>query len=99
MVPALCDMSRRPIADVVGGMHTERSEPTVHMHFLLARSGSMASMAPDVIGGFNSFLHNQQAMPGRSRMTLVQFDSNDPFEVLTDGFELAQVRPLRPRTF
>ena len=72
---------------------------TVHVHFLLDRSGSMSAMAPDVIGGFNAFLANQQAQPGRSRMTLVQFDSGDPFEVLTDGLALHRVRPLSERTF
>lgn len=71
----------------------------VHIHFLLDRSGSMASMAADVIGGFNGFLANQQAQPGFGRMTLVQFDSGDPFEVLTDGLALSRVRPLIERTF
>jgi hypothetical protein len=77
----------------------EQFVPTVHIHFLLDRSGSMAAMAPDVVGGFNAFLANQQAQPGRSRMTLVQFDSGEPFEVLTDGLPLARVRPLSDRTF
>jgi Mg-chelatase subunit ChlD len=75
------------------------SEPTVHIHFLLDRSGSMASMAADVIGGFNGFLASQRALPGRSRMTLVQFDTGDPFEVLTDGLGLDRVRGLSHRTF
>ena len=74
-------------------------DDTVHIHFLLDRSGSMASMAADVIGGFNGFLANQQARPGRSRMTLVQFDTTDPFEVLTDAAALPRVRPLSGRTF
>lgn len=72
---------------------------TVHVHFLLDRSGSMAAMAPDVIGGFNAFLRNQQSQPGRSRMTLVQFDSGDLFEVLTDAAPLRRVRGLSARTF
>jgi hypothetical protein len=79
--------------------HLNRNEPTVHIHFLLDRSGSMEAMAPDVIGGFNRFLANQQAQPGRGRMTLVQFDTTDPFEVLTDALELRAVRGLSERTF
>jgi hypothetical protein len=71
----------------------------VHIHFLLDRSGSMAAIAPDVIGGFNVFLAAQQAQPGRGRMTLVQFDTTDPFEVLTDGVTLGEVRGLSARTF
>lgn len=74
-------------------------DATVHIHFLLDRSGSMASMAPDVVGGFNSFLANQQAQPGRGRMTLVQFDTTDAFEVLTEALALHRVRPLSSRTF
>ncbi|CAA9255287.1 MAG: hypothetical protein AVDCRST_MAG50-2447 [uncultured Acidimicrobiales bacterium] len=77
----------------------QTSEHPVHIHFLLDRSGSMAAMAPDVIGGFNGFLRNQQAHPGFGRMTLVQFDSGDPFEVLTDGLALPHVRSLSGRTF
>ena len=78
---------------------TTKQDDIVHIHFLLDRSGSMASMAPDVIGGFNAFLRNQAAQPGKGRMTLVQFDTGDPFEVLTDAIELRRVRPLTQRTF
>ena len=94
-------MSHDRLPSVVGGMTTNPPlhEPSVHVHFLLDRSGSMSAMAPDVIGGFNAFLANQQAQPGRSRMTLVQFDSSEPFEVLTDALALGRVRPLSERTF
>lgn len=93
-------MSHGDRPSVGEGMTTTPEDPsTVHVHFLLDRSGSMSAMAPDVVGGFNVFLANQQAQPGRSRMTLVQFDSNDPFEVLTDALALHRVRPLSERTF
>lgn len=59
----------------------------------------MASMAPDVIGGFNTFLAAQQAEGDDARMTLVQFDTEGPFEVLADAARLRRVRPLTPRTF
>ncbi len=72
---------------------------TTHLYFLLDRSGSMASMAGDVIGGFNGFLANQRAGGDDARMTLVQFDSQDPFEVLTDARRLTKVRDLTPATF
>lgn len=39
------------------------------------RSGSMGSIANDVVGGFNRFLRDQQAQPGEARMTYTQFDS------------------------
>lgn len=70
-----------------------------HIYFLLDRTGSMASMAGDVIGGFNRFLAAQRADGDDARMTLVQFDSQDPLEILTDGVRISRVRDLTPATF
>ena len=33
--------------------------------FILDRSGSMAGLESDVIGGFNAFIENQMKMDGR----------------------------------
>ncbi|MFP5327300.1 MAG: vWA domain-containing protein [Acidimicrobiia bacterium] len=73
--------------------------PRPHIYLLLDRSGSMASMVCDVIGGFNTFLDEQRALSDDARMTLVQFDSQDPQEVLVSAAPLARVRHLSPRTF
>lgn len=67
---------------------------TTHIHILLDRSGSMASIAPDVIGGFNTFLAAQQADGPDARITLVQFDTNNPQEVLLAGVPIAEAKPL-----
>lgn len=69
-------------------------KPKLHIYFLLDRSGSMASMATDVIGGFNSFLASQEADGPDALLTLVQFDSEDPHEVITDAVPIAEVLPL-----
>jgi uncharacterized protein YegL len=66
----------------------------VHVSFLLDRSGSMQAIREDVIGGFNEFLREQQSRPGTCRMTLVQFDSQAPFEVLADAADVRDVAPL-----
>jgi len=66
----------------------------VHVSFLLDRSGSMGAIRDDVIGGFNQFLREQQAQPGACRMTLVQFDSQGPFEILADARPVAEIVPL-----
>ena len=50
---------------------------TVHLYVLLDRSGSMASMAEQVVTGFNRLLADQQADGQDARITLVQFDSVD----------------------
>jgi hypothetical protein len=69
-------------------------EHPVHVSFLLDRSGSMGAIRDDVIGGFNQFLREQKSHPGTCRMTVVQFDSQDPFEVLADGVDVRELREL-----
>lgn len=69
---------------------TERSHITV----ILDRTGSMDTIREDVVGGFNAFLGAQQATPHPATFTLVQFDSQDPYEVLQSAVPLAQARPL-----
>ena len=70
------------------------TDEPVHISFLLDRSGSMGAIRDDVIGGFNQFLREQQRRPGACRMTLVQFDSQAPFEVLADAADVSAVAPL-----
>ena len=53
--------------------HTKKKSPaatTAHVYILLDRSGSMAGIAPDVIGGFNTFLDEQRAAGPDARITL-----------------------------
>jgi len=73
---------------------TPTTNDAVHVSFLLDRSGSMAPIRNDVIGGFNHFLREQQARPGVCRMTLVQFDSQAPFEIVADAADVRDVPPL-----
>lgn len=70
-----------------------------HIYFLLDRTGSMNPMVDDVVGGFNTFLAEQRAEGDDARMTLVQFDSQDPFEVIADAVRLAKVPELTAATF
>lgn len=65
-----------------------------HINVILDRSGSMQAVRSDVIGGFNAFLAEQKAVPGACTLTLVQFDGQDPYEVLRDFVPLTQVAPL-----
>lgn len=70
-----------------------------HFFILLDRSGSMESMRSDVIGGFNALIAEQQADGPDARITLVQFDSQDPQEVLVDAQRITDARPLSEATF
>jgi len=73
------------------------TEPTcapIHISVVLDRSGSMNSIADDTVGGFNAFLAEQRRAPGVARVTLAQFDSEAPFELLIDGVDLRLVADL-----
>ena len=64
---------------------------------VLDRSGSMAAVADDTIGGFNQFLLDQKRAPGDGVLTLVQFDNE--YEFVHTAKPLADVPPLSPATF
>lgn len=76
-----------------------KNQTPVHISVVLDRSGSMASIADDVVGGFNTFLGEQRKQEGGGRVTLVQFDGQDPFEVLIDGEDLDTVGDLDPARY
>lgn len=70
-----------------------------HLSVILDRSGSMESIRDDVIGGFNAFLRQQQVTEGSATLTLVQFDTQNPYEVV-HTFKLVQaVPPLTRETY
>lgn len=60
--------------------------------FILDRSGSMAGVAADTIGGYNSFIEKQKEQPGEAKLTTVLFD--DKYEVIHDGVNIHEVKPL-----
>lgn len=70
-----------------------------HIAIILDRTGSMQSIRDDTIGGFNAFLAEQQAQPGHATLTLVQFDSQDAYEVIHRVVPIAEVPPLTAATF
>jgi hypothetical protein len=65
--------------------------------FILDRSGSMESCREAAIGGFNSFLEEQQQTSGFARLTLVLFD--DEYLVPIDSLPVAEVLPLTSDDF
>jgi len=65
--------------------------------YVLDRSGSMASVAADAIGGFNAFLADQQRHPGEARFTLVLFDHEHL--VVHCGEEIQRIPPLDATTY
>jgi len=70
-----------------------------HIAVILDRTGSMESIRDDTIGGFNAFLAAQKSAPGLATLTLVQFDSQDPYEIVHHFKPVAEVPELTRETF
>lgn len=64
---------------------------------ILDRSGSMAIVANDTIGGFNRFIDDQKKTPGEARITLNQFDHE--FERVMDAADIQNASHLTHETF
>jgi len=65
--------------------------------FVLDRSGSMASLAEDTIGGFNSMIEKQKKEQGDAIVTTVLFD--DKYEMLHDGIDVQKLKPLTDKQY
>lgn len=64
---------------------------------VIDRSGSMESTKNDTIGGFNTFLTDQKALPGEADLTLALFDHE--YTLVHDGVKLADVPELTSITY
>lgn len=60
--------------------------------FILDRSGSMAGLESDTVGGFNAMLKKQRECEGDAYVSTVLF--NDRSSVLHDRVPIEQVRPI-----
>ena len=65
--------------------------------FILDRSGSMAGLEDDTIGGFNSMLEKQRAEPGEAYVSTVLFDHRS--EVIHDRLPLERVPALSRKEY
>lgn len=74
-------------------------EAKTHITIILDRTGSMEAIRSDTIGGFNSFLKQQQQEPGEVTMTLVQFDAQNPYEIIHDCRPIREVPELNAKTY
>ncbi len=73
------------------------NETLTELVFILDRSGSMHGLEGDTIGGFNSMLAKQKAMPGDALVTTVLF--SDDIELLHDLVAIGRVSPLTEREY
>ena len=65
--------------------------------FILDRSGSMAGLEDDTIGGFNAMVEKQKKEPGTALLSAVLF--SDTCQVLYDRTELQKVEPMTDRQY
>ena len=65
--------------------------------FILDKSGSMAGLERDTIGGFNSMLNKQKEVDGECRITTVLFDNR--YELLHDRIDIRAVSPMTEREY
>lgn len=65
--------------------------------FILDRSGSMAGLEADTIGGFNAMIEKQKKEPGEAFVSTVLFD--DRTEVLHDRVKVGEVRPITEKEY
>ena len=72
-------------------------ENYTHIAIVIDRSGSMASMAKDVIGGFNTLIKDQKTVEGEATITMAQFD--DIYEIVHDFAPVKNVEELTNKTF
>ena len=84
-------------------MKTTKNDPryvkddTVEIVAILDRSGSMSTIIDDSIGGFNTFLKQQQSLEGKAKLSLVLFD--DKLEYPVTDTDIQSVRPLTKETY
>ena len=65
--------------------------------FILDRSGSMAGLEGDTIGGFNAMIAKQKKIDGKCFVSTVLFDNVS--EVLHDRVDLAAIQPMTEKDY
>ena len=65
--------------------------------FILDRSGSMAGLEKDTIGGFNSMIERQRATEGEVIISTVLFDNT--CEVIHDRVDIRKIEPMTEKQY
>ena len=65
--------------------------------FILDRSGSMAGLEDDTIGGFNSMIRKQKAEDGDALVSTVLFDNYT--EVIHDRVDIQKIQPMTHKDY
>ncbi len=73
------------------------NEEMTELVFVLDKSGSMAGLESDTVGGFNALIAKQKKEPGDARVTTVLF--NHGYELLHDRIPLKGVAPITEKEY
>ena len=65
--------------------------------FILDRSGSMAGLEKDTIGGYNAMLEQQRKVDGECIITTVLFDNH--YSLLHDRIDIRAVKPITGKDY
>ena len=65
--------------------------------FILDRSGSMAGLEEDTIGGFNAMIEKQKGEPGEAIVSTVLFDNES--EVIHDRVDIQRIEPMTRKEY
>lgn len=76
---------------------TEKKNDLTELVFILDRSGSMAGLEEDTIGGFNAMIADQKQKDGECYVTTVLFDHE--ISTLHDRKRLADIAPLTDKDY
>jgi len=90
-------MSTTPNRSTPNGPAAEDS--TMHVQIILDRSGSMKPIALATVDAINGFLSKQRKQPRHLRISLVDFDSREPFRIVTDAIRIAEIMDLAPSDY
>ena len=65
--------------------------------FILDRSGSMAGLEDDTIGGFNAMIEKQKRQPGEAYVSTVLFDNESV--VVHDRVDVQKIEPMTRKEY
>ena len=65
--------------------------------FILDRSGSMAGLEQDTIGGFNAMIQKQKGEDGEAYVSTILFDNHT--EVIHDRVDIQQIQPMTRKDY
>lgn len=69
-----------------------KTENLTELVFILDKSGSMAGLEGDTIGGFNAMIEKQKKLSGKCFVSTIAF--NDKSDVIHDRVKLENIRPM-----